>query len=164
MDPERARQIMETARKNIANRAEVERDLARRLMALPVEDRLARYKREQNAEITRRAELRQQEQREAEDRRREREDRVAAIEAMVAAEIDRRIVDVYENVAAAFDQFANALCDKLAKEKELKAELATVRAKLTQVESMLRRTPKLPEREPIDLPSLRSVRESRNVN
>src|SRR5437762_982047 len=67
-DEERAA-IMETARRNIAARPAIERDLARRLMEAPVEDPVAKYRREADEleasrERARRVEERSQPERE----------------------------------------------------------------------------------------------------
>jgi hypothetical protein len=155
-DEERAA-IMAEARRNLAWCREIERDRIRRLAELPpVEDKLVRYKREQNELIAERARAREREEHQQRIERRRREHH-----ADIDARINAHIIEVYENVATAIDKLVDEILRKMgdmentrqAALKDLKTEL------LAKIETTLRSTP---EREPLELPPLRSMR--RDVN
>jgi hypothetical protein len=97
-DDETRARIMSEARANVADRRELEADLARRLVELPVEDGHTKWKRDQDELEASRERERCARQREHEREQRGRERERAAIEAVVAAvaasDVDARIAQV----------------------------------------------------------------------
>jgi predicted Zn-dependent protease len=134
-DQERA-DILAEAHRSLANKDEIKRDLARRLMAMPPTDPLVRYR----AEAEERAAAVEDETRRrlAESKRdqRERERIKAVVEAEIDAKIERAVVEVYTNVTTAFEQLS-AIFDKCVS----KTELAALRSQLDKIEKLLRSTP-----------------------
>jgi hypothetical protein len=140
--PEQREEILRTAQANVANRAQDQRDLADRLMRQPVEDRLAKWKRE--ADEAEAAARREREQRERESRREQRQAQRAATEGWgtwIAGEIERRIAEhvkgqqditrdllrLIDTHNETFERAAESLAAMKAENTALRGELAKVR-------------------------------------
>jgi chromosome segregation ATPase len=141
--PEQREEILRTAQAHIANRAQDQRDLADRLMHMPVEDKLAKWKRE--AAEAEAAERRAVEQRERESRREQRQAQRAATAGWsdwISTEIDRRLgayageqrgltdelLKLFEKHNEGFERIADRFDALKAENTALKSELAKVRS------------------------------------